>query len=138
MRDFTPELIGYYDEDMHAVIVGTQACGKYRDNYAFLGMSDGFSTYWGGCEFAIGYIGDTLYWLSAPGSSGNVYQYQFLLFSSDQPTSNSYLRESVGSKSWSNVSMTPFALAPSSCSVGSCAVRTLSLSGVSFESHLCD
>ncbi len=138
MRDFTPELIGYYDEDMHAVIVGTQACGKYRDNYAFLGMSDGFSTYWGGCEFAIGYIGDTLYWLSAPGSSGNVYQYQFLLFSSDQPTSNSYLRESVGSKSWSNVSMTPFALAPSSCSGGSCAVRTLSLSGVSFESHLCD
>lgn len=138
MRDFTPELTGYYDEDLHAVIVGTQSCGKYRDNYAFLGMSDGFSTYWGGCDLAIGYIGDTLYWLAAPGSAGEVYQYQFLLFNSAQPSNNSYLRESVGGKSYSNVRMSPFALTPSSGSGTSSSVRTLSLSGREFESYLCE
>ncbi|MCM1503449.1 MAG: hypothetical protein NC115_12425 [Bacteroidales bacterium] len=135
MRDFTPELVGYYDEELHAIIVGAQPCGMYRSNYAYLGMSDGFSTYWGGCDFAIGYIGDTLYWLSAPGSTADVYQYQFLLFTSEQPTSNTYTRESVGSKSYSNVKMQPFALSPSSAPS---RVRTMECSGQHFESYLCD
>lgn len=132
MRDFTPELLGYYDEDLHAVIVGTQPCGKYRSNYAYLGMSDGFSIYWGGCDLAIGYIGDTLYWLSAPGSSAKVYQYQFLLFNSEQANGNTYMRESVGSKSYSNVKMLPFTV-PSSVSPAPSAVRTVWYEDRSFE-----
>lgn len=137
MRDFTPELVGYYDEELHAIVVGTQPCGKYRDYYAYLGMSDGFSTYWGGCDLAIGYIGDTLYWLSAPGSSGNVYQYQFLLFNSEQPSGNSYTRESVGSKSYSNVKMLPFAMVSSSADVPAC-VKALEYGGQRFDSYICE
>lgn len=90
--------------------------------YLIYYVSDGFSTYWGGCDFAIGYIGDTLYWLAAPGSAGNVYQYQFLLFNSEQANGNSYTRESVGSKSYSNVKMLPFTVA-SSASPASSAVE---------------
>ena len=62
---------------------------------------------------AIGYIGDTLYCLAAPGSTGKVYSYQFLLFSSETANSSTYLRESVGSKTYSSLRLTPLALAPS-------------------------
>ena len=65
---------------------------------------------------AIGYIGDTLYCVAAPGSSGEVYSYQFLLFGSETATSSTYLRESVGSKTYSSLSLSPLALAQSSAS----------------------
>lgn len=117
MRDFTPAVSGYYDEELHAVVIEPQPLGTYRSDYAFLGMSDGFSIYWGGCSMAIGYIGDTLYCLAAPGSTGKVYSYQFLLFSSETANSSTYLRESVGSKTYSSLSLSPLALAPSASSV---------------------
>ena len=116
MRDFTPTVSGYYDGSLHAVIVEPQPLGMYRGDYVFLGMSDGFSIYWGGCSMAIGYIGYTLYCVAAPGSSGEVYSYQFLLFGSETATSSTYLRESVGSKTYSSLSLSPLALAQSSAS----------------------
>ena len=58
MRDYAPEIRGYYDSDLHMIIVEPQSAGMYGSNYAVLGFSDGLSLYWGGNSMAIGYIGD--------------------------------------------------------------------------------
>lgn len=107
MRDFTPELGAYYDKQKHMLIVEPQSAGTYNGNYAMFTLTDGMSYYWGSGSLAIGYIGDTLYWSASPYAGSNVYGYLFALFSSPVATSSSYLREYVGSKTYSFVSMTP-------------------------------
>ncbi len=112
MRDFTPELGAYYDKQKHMLIVEPQSAGTYNRNYAMFTLTDGMSYYWGSGSLAIGYIGDTLYWSASPYAGSNVYGYLFALFSSPVATSSSYLREYVGSKTYSFVSMTPLKMAP--------------------------
>ena len=112
MRDFTPQLGAYYDEQKHMLIVEPQSAGKYNGNYAMFTLTDGMSYYWGSGSLAIGYIGDTLYWSASPYAGSNVYGYLFALFNSPETTSSSYLREYVGSKTYSFVSMTPLKMAP--------------------------
>ena len=112
MRDFTPQLGAYYDRQKHMLIVEPQSAGTYNGNYAMFTLTDGMSYYWGSGSLAIGYIGDTLYWSASPYAGSNVYGYLFALFSSPVATSSSYLREYVGSKTYSFVSMTPLKMAP--------------------------
>lgn len=112
MRDFSPELNGYYDEEKHMIIIETQAAGMYESNYARLGFGDGLMIYWGGNSLAIGYIGNTLYWASSPYADNDITSYMFLLFSSPEATSANYLRQYVGSKTYSDLSMVPLKLAP--------------------------
>lgn len=112
MRDFSPVLRGFYDEDKHMLLVEPQSAGMYGQNYAVLGLYDGLSLYWGDGSLAIGYIGDTLYWSPSPYTENNLYGYMFLLFSSPQANSSTYLREYVGSKIYTFVRMTPLKMAP--------------------------
>ena len=107
MRDFTPELGAYYDRQNHMLILEPQSAGTYNGNYAMFTLTDGMSYYWGSGSLAIGYIGDTLYWAASPYAGSNVYGYLFALFNSPVTTSSSYLREYVGSKTYSFISMTP-------------------------------
>ena len=112
MRDFAPQLKGYYDKEKHMIIVEAQSTGAYKTNYTSLGFSDGMSIYWGGVSMAIGYIGDRLYWVASPFSSAKVNSYMFLLFNSPLTNGSSYLREYVGAKTYSSISMIPLQLAP--------------------------
>lgn len=112
MRDFAPQLKGYYDSEKHMIVVETQYAGPYKGNYATLGFSDGLMIYWGGESMAIGYIGDTLHWTANPDSGHKVTNYMFLLFSTPQAVSANYLREYVGSKQYSAITMKPLKLAP--------------------------
>lgn len=139
MRDFAPELTGYYDDATHSIIIEPQPAGRYGGNYVTLGLSDGMSIYWGGNSLAIGYIGDRLYWAASPYATANTTMYQFLLFSSPQATSATYLRKSVGDKIYTAVSMAPLKLAPSTADTPA-AARTvmLEVDGRRFESHLPD
>ncbi len=108
MNDFTPEVRAYFDSESHAVIIEPQQLGTYKGNYVTLGFSDGLSIYWGSSSIALGFIDGVIHMTSAPESAAAVNTYQFLLFSSEKATGSTYLRESVGSKSYSALSMEPF------------------------------
>lgn len=140
MRDFAPTIFGYYDSDRHMIVVEPQSAGTYGANYATLGFSDGLSIYWGGNSMAIGYIGDTLYWAASPYATANVTGYMFLLFSSPETNSSNYLREYVGSKSYSAISMMPLKLAPRTQEQTSVErpTKTLETNGLRIKSHLTD
>lgn len=107
MRDFAPQLKGYYDKELHMLIVEPQYAGMYNGAYATLGFSNGLSIFWGDAGMAVGYIGDTLYWASSPYSPEEVNSYMFLLFSTPQASSSSYLRQYAGSKTYSSLKMKP-------------------------------
>lgn len=111
MRDFAPRIKGYYDKDLHMIIVEPQYVGTYGSAHATLGFSNGLSIFWGNAGMAIGYIGDTLYWASSPYSPEEVSSYMFLLFSTPQASSSSYLREYAGSRTYSALKMKPLKLA---------------------------
>lgn len=117
MRDFAPRLKGYYDKDLHMLIIEPQYAGPYDDAYATLGFTNGLSIFWGGASMAVGYIGDTLYWAASPYSPEEVNGYMFLLFSEPQASSSSYLRKYAGSKTYSAIKMKPMKLAPSQTTV---------------------
>lgn len=106
--DFTPDVKAYFDEESHALIIEPQQLGRYKGNYVTLGFSDGLSIYWGGNSIALGYIDGVIQMTPSPYSSAAVNSYQFLLFSSEKATGSSYLRQSVGSKTYNNLSLEPF------------------------------
>ncbi|HIY67818.1 MAG TPA: hypothetical protein H9828_00190 [Candidatus Alistipes intestinigallinarum] len=140
MRDYAPEIRGYYDSDLHMIIVEPQSAGMYGSNYAVLGFSDGLSLYWGGNSMAIGYIGDELHWAASPYATEKVNSYLFLLFSSPEANSSTYLREYVGSRTYGAVSMVPLQMAPQSASADalSSARRTVEIDGYRFDTFLAD
>ncbi len=108
MNDFTPEVSAYFDSEIHAVIIEPQRLGTYKGNYVTLGFSDGLSIYWGAGGIALGFIDGVIHMVPAPESVAAVNTYQFLLFSSEKATGSTYLRESVGSRTYSALSMEPF------------------------------
>ena len=106
--DFTPDIKAYFDPDSHSIIIEPQQLGRYKGNYVTLGLSDGLSIYWGGNSIALGFIDGVIHMTPSPYSSAAVNSYQFLLFGSDKPTSSSYLRQSVGAKTYSALTLEPF------------------------------
>lgn len=109
--DFTPEVKAYFDPEIHAVIIEPQQLGRYKGNYVTLGFSDGLSIYWGSNSIALGYIDGVIQMTPSPYSSAAVNSYQFLLFSTEEATGSSYLRQNVGSRTYSGLSMEPFSTA---------------------------
>lgn len=106
--DFTPEVRAYFDQDIHAVIIEPQQLGTYKGNYVTLGFSDGLSIYWGNNSLALGYVDGVIHMVPSPYASAAVNSYQFLLFSAPNATGSSYLRQSVGAKTYSALSLEPF------------------------------
>lgn len=106
--DFTPEVRAYFDPEIHAVIIEPQQLGRYKGSYVTLGFSDGLSIYWGTSSIALGYVDGVIQMTPSPYSSAAVNSYQFLLFSSENATGTSYMRQSVGSKTYNNLSLVPF------------------------------
>ena len=106
--DFTPDVKAYFDPESHSVIIEPQQLGRYKGNYVTLGFSDGLSIYWGANSIALGFIDGVIHMTPSPYASEAVNSYQFLLFGSDKPTSSSYLRQSVGSKTYSALTLEPF------------------------------
>lgn len=140
MRDYTPGIRGYYDSEQHMIIVEPQSAGMYGQNYTVLGFSDGLSIYWGGNSMAIGYIGQTLHWAASPYATANVNSYMFLLFSSPEASSSTYLRDYVGSRSYGAIRMTPLVLAPQSTAKDPDKPnkRTIEINGTRIDSYLAD
>ena len=66
--------------------------------------------------------------------------YLFLLFSSPEANSSTYLREYVGSRTYGAVSMVPLQMAPQSASADalSSARRTVEIDGYRFDTFLAD
>ncbi len=106
--DFTPDVKAYFDQDSHSIIIEPQQLGKYKENYVTMGFSDGLSIYWGANSIALGFIDGAIHMTPGPNSSAAVNSYQFLLFSSEKATGSTYLRQSVGSKSYSFLTLSPF------------------------------
>lgn len=106
--DFTPEVRAYFDPDIHAVIIEPQQLGTYKGNYVTLGFSDGLSIYWGNNSLALGYVDGVIHMVPSPYASAAVNSWQFLLFSTQNATGSSYLRQSVGAKTYSALSLEPF------------------------------
>ncbi len=77
---------------------------------------------------AVGYVGDTLYWASSPYSPEEVNSYMFLLFSTPQASSSSYLREYAGSKTYSSLKMKPLQQASAQTAARAAESRTGSTS----------
>ncbi len=106
--DFTPDVKAYFDQESHSIIIEPQRLGSYKGNYVTLGFSDGLSIYWGANSIALGFIDGVIHMTTSPYASAAVNSYQFLLFSSENATGSSYLRQSVGSKTYSSLSLQPF------------------------------
>lgn len=138
MRDFAPQLKGYYDKELHMLIVEPQYAGMYNGAYATLGFSNGLSIFWGDAGMAVGYIGDTLYWASSPYSPEEVNSYMFLLFSTPQASSSSYLRQYAGSKTYSSLKMKPLQQASAQTAARAAESRTGSIEtgGQRFTTYL--
>ena len=138
MRDFAPQLKGYYDKELHMLIVEPQYSGMYNGAYATLGFSNGLSIFWGDAGMAVGYIGDTLYWASSPYSPEEVNSYMFLLFSTPQASSSSYLRQYAGSKTYSSLKMKPLQQASAQTAARAAESRTGSIEtgGQRFTTYL--
>ncbi len=111
--DFTPDVKAYFDQDSHAIIIEPQQLGKYKENYVTLGFSDGLSIYWGANSIALGFIDGAIHMTPGPSSSAAVNIYQFLLFSSEKATGSTYLRQSVESKTYSALTLSPFGVSTS-------------------------
>lgn len=138
MRDFTPRLKGYYDEDLHMIVIDTQSAGTYGDAYASLGYSDVLFVYWGSESMALGYIGDKLYMAASPYSKHEVRKYMFMLFSQPDATSATYLRKYVGQKQYSALKMTPLTRSSAQPSEQPVVMRTVPIeaAGQTFPSYL--
>lgn len=108
ISDFTPEIKGYYDPDSHSIIIEPQQLGRYKNYYVTLGLSDGLSIYWGGNSIALGFIDGVIRMTPSPYSDAAISSYQFLLFTSEKATGDSYAKQSIGSKSYSNLCLKPF------------------------------
>ena len=108
ISDFTPEIKGYYDPDSHSIIIEPQQLGRYKNYYVTLGLSDGLSIYWGGNSIALGFIDGVIRMTPSPYSDAAISSYQFLLFTSEKATGDSYAKQSIGSKSYSNLCLEPF------------------------------
>ena len=106
-RDFTPGVKGWYDADNHAIIIEPQDLGQYNGSFVRLGFSDGLSIYWGANSLAFGFVNGTIQVVAGPDASAPVNSYQFLLFSSPAASGSTYLRQSVGNKVYSAMSLTP-------------------------------
>ncbi len=107
-NDFTPEVRGYYDPESHSIQIEPQQLGRYKTYYVTLGLSDGLSIYWGGNSLALGFIDGAVRMAPSPYSDAAINSYQFLLFTTEKATSASYTRQSVGSKTYSNLCLEPF------------------------------
>ena len=139
MRDFAPQLKGYYDKDLHMLIVEPQYAGPYAGAYATLGFTNGLSIFWGGVSMAVGYIGDTLYWAASPYSPEEVNGYMFLLFSTPEASSANYLRKYAGSKTYSAIKMKPMQSAPAQAACAQSAqtpAGTIEAGGQRFKTYL--
>ena len=82
--------------------------GRYKNYYVTLGLSDGLSIYWGGNSIALGFIDGVIRMTPSPYSDAAISSYQFLLFTSEKATGDSYAKQSIGSKSYSNLCLEPF------------------------------
>lgn len=107
-NDFTPEVKGYYDPESHSIQIEPQPLGRYKTYYVTLGLSDGLSIYWGGNSMSLGFIDGAIRMTPSPYSDAAINSYQFLLFTTEKATSASYTRQSVGSKTYSNLCLEPF------------------------------
>ncbi len=90
------------------MIIEPQKLGRYKGNYVTLGFSDGLSIYWGANSIALGFIDGVIHITPSPYASAAVNSYQFLLFSTENATGSSYLRQSVGSKTYNALTLEPF------------------------------
>ena len=106
--DFTPDVKAYFDPESHSIIIEPQKLGRYKGNYVTLGFSDGLSIYWGANSIALGFIDGVIHMTPSPYASAAVNSYQFLLFSTENATGSSYLRQSVGSKTYNALTLEPF------------------------------
>lgn len=106
--DFTPDVKAYFDPESHSIIIEPQKLGRYKGNYVTLGFSDGLSIYWGANSIALGFIDGVIHMTPSPYASAAVNSYQFLLFSTENATGSSYLRQSVGSKAYNALTLEPF------------------------------
>ena len=68
------------------------------------------SIYWGANSISLGFIDGVIHMTPSPYSSAAVNSYQFLLFSAENATGSSYLRQSVGSKTYNALSLEPFGI----------------------------
>ena len=102
VRDFNPEVTGFYDAKHHCIIIEPQALGTYKGNSVKLGFTDDLSIYWGGTtNMALGFIDGKLYMLSGPESAYTVTAYNFLLFDSE----GQYMKKQVAYKTYSGLTL---------------------------------
>lgn len=102
VRDYNPEVTGFYDAEHHCIVIEPQALGTYKGNSVKLGFTDDLSIYWGGStNMALGFIDGKLYLLSGPESANNVTAYLFLLFDDE----GQYMRKQVAYKSYSGLTL---------------------------------
>ena len=87
-------------------------------------------------RLAIGYIGDKLYWAASPYSKNAINSYMFLLFSTPQASSSSYLREYVGSRSYSAISMVPLKQASAAANAAPAQTQSIEVDGQRFTTYL--
>lgn len=105
--NYFPEVKAFYDPIEHLVIIETQALVKHNAAFVRLGFSNGLYTYWNNHSIALGFIDGQLRMVRSPYSAEEIFSYQFLMFREESATSDNYMRESVGKKTYSSLCLKP-------------------------------
>lgn len=101
--NYFPDIKAFYDPVEHLVIIETQALAKHNAAFVRLGFSNGLYTYWNNHSIALGFIDGKLRMVKSPYSEEEIFSYQFLMFREEKATSDTYMRESVGKKTYSEL-----------------------------------
>lgn len=104
IADFNPMVIAYFDAVRHCLVLDSQNVGTYKDHYAQFAFYTGSSYVYSGC-YLLGWIEDELVWLNAPDSKYTYVGYTFMEFSTEAPSSATYLKSIVDTKVFVNPSM---------------------------------
>lgn len=97
IADFNPVIVAYFDAVRHCLVLDSQNVGTYGGHYAQFSFYTGTSYVFSGC-YLLGWIGDELVWLNAPDSKYNYVGYTFMEFSTENPSSATYLKSIVDTK----------------------------------------
>lgn len=104
IANFNPMVIAYFDAVRHCLVLDSQNVGTYNGHYAQFSFYTGSSYVYSGC-YLLGWIEDELVWLNAPDSKYTYVGYTFMEFSTEIPSSATYLKSIVDTKVFINPSM---------------------------------
>lgn len=102
---FAPMVVAYFDATRNCLVVEPQNVGSFGGKYIQFALYTGTSYVYATGAFLLGWIDDKLVWVSDPAASYSFVGYTFMEFSSEKPSSSTYLKSILAGKVYTNPAM---------------------------------